>query len=175
MIRLYWPPRDDRQIIKSGRNFIRISPEGLPQPTFDPVSIHRVSDNPSPDGTGKPADPEVIRKRLKKYPLPAEAFPFPQQALEIGAGKTLSAAKSLLPGGQLRDESAPAFFPAALQNASAGLFGHALAESVLVLALQVGLVREVFLHARIVSAALDACQTAETVLSSWSFAPIRSR
>lgn len=151
MIRFHRPSRDDRQIVKSGRNFLRISPEGFPQPALDPVPPHRVSGNPSPDGTGEPADPAVIRTHLKKHRFPAEAFPFPKQTLEIGTGKTLGAAQSLLSGGQLRDESTPALLPAALQHAPTSFLGHALAESVLVPTLQVGLVREVFLHARIVS------------------------
>jgi len=62
--------------------------------------------------------------------------------------------------------------PAALQHPLAGFFGHALAESVLVLSLDIGLVCEVFLHARIVSAAADACQTDAVVISSFSFALI---
>ena len=86
--------------------------------------------------------------------------------LKIGAGESPGAAEFLLSGGQLRDESAPAFLPAALQHAPAGFLGHALAESVLVLALDVGLVCKLFLHARIVSAASDACQTNRTVLHS---------
>lgn len=166
MIRLYWAPRDDRQIIKSSWNFLWISPKGLPQPALDAVALRRVPGNPSPDGAGKPADPAVVGERLEKHCLPAQTFSLSQQMLEIRAGKALGAAESLLPDRQLRDESAPAFLPAAPQNAPAGFFGHALAESVFVLALQVGLVREMFLHARIVSAASDACQTAAAVISS---------
>lgn len=174
MIRFYRAPRNEGQIIKPGRDFLRIPPEGFPQPAFNAVAFHRVPGDSSVDGAGEPANPAAIGKHLEKHLLPAEISPFPQQALEIGAGEAPGAAESLLSGGQLRDESAPAFLPAPLQNAPAGLFGHALAESVFVLTLNVGLVREVFLHARIVSAASDACQTAALMLSSSSFALIQS-
>jgi hypothetical protein len=166
MIRFYRPPRDDRQIIKSSRNFLRVSPEGFPQPTLDPVPFRCVFHDTSSDGTGEPANSTAVGQYLEEQSFSPEAFPLSQQTLKIGAGESPGAAESLLSGGQLRDESAPALFPAALQHAPAGFFGHALAESVLVLALQVGLVCEVFLHARIVSAASDACQTAATMLSS---------
>ena len=174
MIRIYRPPRDQRQIIKSRRNFLRVSPERFPQPALDPVPLGPVPGNPSANGTGEPADFATVGKHLDQQGLPAESFPLPQQTLEVRPGETSSAAESLLSGGQLRNESAPAFLAAALQHALAGLLGHAPAKTVPTFALQIGFEREVFLHARIVSAARDACQTGACVISSEGFALISS-
>ena len=147
-------------------DFLRILPECFPQPAFNPVAFRGVFYDSSSDGAGEPADFPAVGQCLEEQNLSAEAFPLSEQTLKIRAGKSPGAAESLLSGWQLRDESAPALFPAALQYAPSGFFGRALSESVLVLALDVGLVRELFLHARIVSAASDACQTNRAVLHS---------
>ena len=168
MIRIYRAPRNNGQPIEPCLDFLWISPERFPQPALDAVAFRRVFNDTSSDGTGEPANCAAVGQTLEEKNFSPEAFPFSQHTLKIGAGESPGAAESLLSGGQLRDESAPALFPAALQYAPAGFFGHALSESVLVLALNVGLVRELFLHARIVSAASDACQTNRTVLHSLS-------
>lgn len=168
MIRINWTLGNDSQPIEPCLDFLRVSSECLPQPALDPVPFRRVFRDTSSDGAGEPANSAAVGQCLEEQNFSPEAFPLSQQPLKLGAGESPGAAESLLSGGQLRDESAPALFPAALQHAPAGFFGHALAESVLVLALDVGLVRELFLHARIVSAASDACQTNRTVLHSLS-------
>ena len=168
MIRLYRPPGDDGQPIKPCLNFLRVFPERLPEPAFDSVAFRGVFRDSTSDGTGEPADFPAVGQRLNKENLPPEAFPLSEQTLKIRSGKSPGSAEFFLSGGQLRDESAPALLPAALKYSPPGFFGHALAESMLVLALDVGLVCEFFLHARIVSAASDACQTNRTVLHSLS-------
>ncbi len=65
---------------------------------------------------------------------------------------------------------ASALLPSPPKYAPAGLVRHAFPESMLVLALDVGLACERFLHARIVSAGSDACQTNTAVLDFVGFA-----
>ena len=100
-----------------------------------------------------------------------KAFPFSQQPLEIpSSGEPFRSSEGMLR--QLGDETLPALLPSSPKYAPAGLSGHAPPKTVAALSFDAGLERELFLHARIVSAGLDACQTNTGVLDFFPFAQL---